>query len=173
MTDTLESGRKFRMLNVIDDCTRECLCIEVSTGFSGHHVKRVLERLCQQLGRPEVIRSDNGTEFTSKAVQNWAKERGIHWHCIEPGKPTQNSHIESFNGKLRDECLNQNYWKDLAAVRKETSECRRDGSEARPHSALYYLPPVEYARRLLTGESLGGNAQRNPSCGMAQSGLSN
>ena len=173
VTDTLGNGRKFRMLNVIDDCTRECLCIEVSTGFSGRHVTRVLERLCQQRGRPEVIRSDNGPEFTSKAVQDWAKERGINWHCIEPGKPTQNSHIESFNGKLRDECLNQNYWRDLAEVRKETSEYRRDYNEERPHSALCYLPPVEYARRLLTGESLGGNAQRNPSCGMAQSGLSN
>ena len=161
------------MLNVIDDCTRECLCIEVSTGFSGRHVTRVLERLCQQRGRPEVIRSDNGPEFTCEAVQDWAKERGIKWDCIEPGKPTQNSHIESFNGKLRDECLNQNYWKDLAEVRKETSEYRRDGSEERPHSSLCYLPPVEYARRLLTGESLGGNAKRNPSCGMAQSGLSN
>ena len=126
VTDTLGNGRKFRMLNVIDDCTRECLCIEVSTGFSGRHVTRVLERLCQQQGRPEVIRSDNGPEFISKAVQDWAKERGINWHCIEPGKPTQNSHIESFNGKLRDECLNQNYWKDLAEVRKETSEYRRD-----------------------------------------------
>ena len=110
---------------------------------------------------------------TSKAVQDWAKERGINWHCIEPGRPTQNSHIESGSGKLRDECLNQNYWKDLAEVRKETSEYRRDYNEERPHSALCYLPPAEYARRLLTGESLGGNAKRNPSCGMAQSGLSN
>ena len=72
------------MLNVIDDCTRECLCIEVSTGFSGRHVTRVLERLCQERGRPEVIRSDNGPEFTGEVVQDWAKERGINWHCIEP-----------------------------------------------------------------------------------------
>ena len=77
------------MLNVIDDCTRECLCIEVSTGYSGHHVKRVFVRLCQQLGRLEVIRADNGSEFTSKAVQDWAEEIDINWRCIDPGKPTQ------------------------------------------------------------------------------------
>jgi len=121
----------------------------------------------------DVVRSDHVPEFTSKAVQDWAKERDINWHCIELGKHTQNSYIESGSGRLCDEFLNQNYWKDLAAVRKETSEYRRDGSEARPHSALCYLPPVEYARRLLTGESLGGNAKRNPSCAVAQPGLSN
>jgi putative transposase len=93
-------------------------------------------------------------------VQDWAKERDINWHCIEPGKPRQNSYIESGSGRLCDEFRNKNYWKDLAEVRKETSEYRQDGSEERPHSALCYLPPVEYARRLLTGESLGGNASR-------------
>ena len=86
MQDSLGSGRKVRLLNVIDDCTRECLCIEVSTGFSGLYVTRVLERLCQQRGCPETIRSDNGTEFVSTDVQRWAKARGIKWHCIEPGR---------------------------------------------------------------------------------------
>jgi transposase InsO family protein len=155
MHDTLGSGRKFRLLNVLDDCTRECLCIEVSTGFSGRHVARVLERLSQERGVPEVIRSDNGSELVSEAVQSWARRRGIRWHCIEPGKPTQNSHIESFNGRLRDECLNQNLWRDLAEVRRETSEYRRDYNEDRPHGALRYLAPAEYARRLLAQESLG------------------
>lgn len=169
MHDTLGNGRKFRLFNVIDDCTRECLCIDVSTGFSGHHVVRVLDRLCLQRGTPEVIRSDNGTEFVCDAVQRWAKQRGIHWHCIEPGKPTQNSHIESFNGRLRDECLNQNLWRDIQEVRRETSEYRRDYNEDRPHGALRYLPPSEYARRLLKGESLGSK-QSHPHA-KAQSGL--
>ena len=115
----------------------------------------------------------HGTEFTSKAVQDWAEERDINWHCIEPGKPTQDSYIESGSGKLRAECLTPDYWKDLTLVRKETSEYRRYYNEERPHSALCYRLPAEYARRLLTGESLGGNAKRNPSCGLAQSGLSN
>jgi putative transposase len=87
MTDSLGSGRRFRMLSVIDDCTRECLCIEVSTGFSGRHVARVLERLCQQRGQPEVIRSDNGPESTSKAVQDWAKERASTCTASSQGSP--------------------------------------------------------------------------------------
>lgn len=155
MHDTLQDGRRFRTLNAIDDCTRECLCIEVSTSFSGPHVTRVLERLCQQHGAPETIRSDNGPELISSAVQSWSQRRKIHWHYIEPGKPTQNSHIESFNGRLRDECLNQNLWRNLAEVRRETEEYRRDYNQQRPHGALCYLPPSEYRRRLLTGESFG------------------
>lgn len=150
MQDSLGSGRKVRLLNVIDDCTRECLCIEVSTGFSGLYVTRVLERLCQHRGRPETIRSDNGTEFVSTDVQRWAKARGIKWHYIEPGKPTQNSHIESFNGKLRDECLNRNLWRDLAEVRRETEQYRTEYNTERPHQALRYLTPSEYAQKLQT-----------------------
>ncbi|HMU39604.1 MAG TPA: IS3 family transposase [Pseudomonadota bacterium] len=152
MQDSLGSGRKVRLLNVIDDCTRECLCIEVSTGFSGLYVTRVLERLCQQRGCPETIRSDNGTEFVSVDVQRWAKARGIQWHCIEPGKPTQNSHIESFNGKLRDECLNRNLWRDIAEVRRETEQYKTEYNTERPHQALRYLTPSEYAQKLQTVE---------------------
>ncbi len=155
MHDTLEDGRCFRLLNVIDDCTRECLCIEVSIGFSGKYVARVLERLCQENGAPEVLRSDNGPEFIGDPVQQWATGRGLRWYCIEPGKPTQNSHIESFNGRLRDECLNQNLWRNLLEVRREISEYRRDYNQERPHGALYYLPPSEYRRRLLTGKGFG------------------
>jgi transposase InsO family protein len=169
MHDVLCDGRRFRLFNVLDDCTRECLCIEVSTGFSGLHVVRVLERLCQQRGAPETIRSDNGPELVSDAVQSWAKRRGITWHCIEPGKPTQNSHIESFNGRLRDECLNENLWRNLQEVRRETSEYRRDYNQARPHGALGYLAPSEYARRLQTGQSLGRT--RAPSHATSLSGL--
>jgi len=156
MHDTLATGRRFRLLNVIDDCTLECLCIESAMSFSGVHVARVLERLCQEHGVPEVIRSDNGPELISEPVQSWAKRRGIRWHCIEPGKPTQNSHIESFNGRFRDECLNQNLWRDLPEVRRETSEYRRDYNQERPHGALCHLPPSEYRRRLLAGQSFGG-----------------
>lgn len=155
MHETLADGRRFRLLNVIDDCTRECLCIEVSGGFSGVHVARVLERLRQQHGAPEVIRSDNGPELCGDEAQGWAKQRGICWHCIEPGKPTQNSHIESFNARLRDECLNQNLWRNLQEVRRETSQYRQDYNQQRPHGALYYLPPSEYRRRLLAGQCFG------------------
>jgi len=152
MQDSLRNGRKVRLLNVIDDCTRECLCIEVSTGFSGLYVTRGLERLCQQRGRPERIRSDNGPEFVSTDVQRWAQDRGIQWHYIEPGKPTQNSHIESFNGKLRDECLNRNLWQDIAEVRREVEQYRTQYNTERPHQALRYLTPSEYAQKLQTVE---------------------
>jgi putative transposase len=110
----------------------------------------VLERLCQHRGRPETIRSDNGTEFVSTDVQRWAKARGIKWHYIEPGKPTQNSHIESFNGKLRDECLNRNLWRDLAEVRREMEQYKTEYNTERPHQALRYLTPSEYAQKLQT-----------------------
>lgn len=152
MQDSLGNGRKVRLLNVIDDCTRECLCIEVSTGFSGLYVTRVLERLCQQRGRPETIRSDNGPVFVSADVQRWAQGRGIKWHYIEPGKPMQNSHIESFNGKLRDECLNRNLWQDIAEVRQETEQYRTQYNTERPNQALRYLTPSEYAQKLQTVE---------------------
>ena len=165
MHETLWNGRKVRLLNVLDDCTRECLCIEVSTGFSGAHVARVLERLCQQRQVPEVIRSDNGPEFTSDAVQSWAKWRGLRWHCIEPDKPTQNSHIERFNGRVRDECLNQNLWRNIEEVRQETAEYRRDYNHVRPHGALGYLSPVEYARRLTQVPIFKENQTQRP-CGM-------
>lgn len=156
MHDVLSDGRRFRLFNVLDDCTRECLCIEVAVGFSGLHVARVLERLRQERGAPETIRSDNGPEFIGEAVQSWAQKRGIQWLCIEPGKPTQNSHIESFNGRLRDECLNENLWRTLQEVRRETSQYRDEYNQRRPHGALGYLPPQEYARRLQTGQGLGG-----------------
>ena len=105
----------------------------------------------------------------SEAVQSWARSRGIQWHCIEPGRPTQNSHIESFNGRLRDECLNQNLWRDLQEVRRETTEYRRDYNEDRPHGALRYLSPSEYARRLQPIDSLG--IRNADSHAMAPTGL--
>lgn len=137
--------------------------------MSGQRVVRVLERLCQERGVPQVIRSDNGPEFISDAVQDWAVRRGIKWHCIERGKPTQNSHIESFNGRVRDECLNQNLWKNQEEVRSETSEFRRDYNQERPHGALGYLSPLEYARRLVAGQNWG--SQTEHSHAKAQSGL--
>ena len=99
--------------------------------------------------------SDNGTELTSMAILRWTQQTRVDWHYIAPGKPTQNAFAESFNGRLRDECLNQNLWRNLQEVRRETSEYRRDYNQERPHGALNYLPPSEYRRRLLTGESLG------------------
>ena len=158
MHDTLRDSRRFRLLTGIDDGTRECLCIEVSVGFSGRHMTRVLERLCQERGCPETIRSVNGPEFVSDAVQDWAQRRGIKWHCIAPGKPTQSSHIESFNGRLRDECLNENWWRNLPEVRCLTKEYQTDHNHRRPRGALRHLTPSEYSHNLATGQKSGREA---------------
>ncbi len=109
MTDALSSGRRFRTLNIVDDYTRECLAIEVDTSLGGVRVVRVLEELKQRRGLPQQIRSDNGPEFLSRAVDQWAYEQGLQWHTIQPGRPMENGYVESFNGRFRDECLNENW----------------------------------------------------------------
>lgn len=103
LSDVFEPGRRFRILAVIDDCTRECLGLIADTSISGQRVARELDRLIRLYGKPKTIVSDNGTEFTSKAILKWQNEQGINWHLIAPGKPTQNAFVESFNGRLRDE----------------------------------------------------------------------
>jgi putative transposase len=110
MSDALSSGRRFRMLNIVDDYTRECLAIEVDTSLSGARVVRVLEELKSRRGLPQQIRSDNGPEFVSRAVDQWAYEQGLRWHTIQPGRPMENGYVESFNGRFRDECLNENWF---------------------------------------------------------------
>ena len=110
MSDTLSSGRRFRTLNIVDDYTRECLAIEVDTSLGGVRVVRVLEELKQRRGLPRQIRSDNGPEFVSRAVDQWAYEQGLQWHTIQPGRPMENGYVESFNGRFRDECLNENWF---------------------------------------------------------------
>jgi len=143
--DELASGRKFRTLNLMDGYTREALAIEVDTSLPGLRVVRVLEQLRERRGTPAAIQVDNGTEFTSRVVDQWAYQQGVALHFIERGKPTQNAFIESFNGKFRDECLNQNWFVDLRDAQDQIEAWRVDYNTVRPHSSLRYLTPEEFA----------------------------
>ena len=141
------------MLAVVDDYTRECLALETDTSLSGRRVARVLEQLRESRGLPERLLTDNGPEFTSRALDAWAYARGVTLQFIEPGKPVQNAYVESFNGKLRDECLNEHWFVSLPEARGIVETWRRDYNEARPHSGLGQLTPAEFAaaRRPLGG----------------------
>ena len=143
--DSLASGRKFRTLNLMDGYTREALWIEVDTSLPGLRVVQVLERVAKERGLPEAIQVDNGPEFVSRAVDQWAYANGVALHFIDPGKPVQNAFIESFNGKFRDECLNQNWHTSLEDARRIIEAWRMDYNTVRPHSSLGYLTPEEYA----------------------------
>jgi putative transposase len=143
--DSLASGRKFRTLNLMDGYTREALWIEVDTSLPGLRVVQVLDRVAQERGLPEAIQVDNGPEFISRAVDQWAYANGVALHFIDPGKPVQNAFIESFNGKFRDECLNQNWYTNLEDARQIIEAWRMDYNTVRPHSSLGYLTPEEYA----------------------------
>ena len=145
--DALANGRRIKCLTIVDDFTRECLDIAVDYGISGGYVARVLEAIGQFRGLPRAIRTDQGPEFTSRALDRWAYGRGVDLKLIAAGKPTQNAYIESFNGKFRDECLNDHYFNTLAHARAVIAEWRRDYNEARPHSAIGRMPPAEFAAR--------------------------
>jgi len=147
MADTLADGRTFRTLNVVDDCTRECVAIEVGRSIPAERLTRLLERLRFERDLPAVLVTDNGPEFTSRALDQWAYERGVELHFIQPGKPTQNAFVESFNGKFRDECLNANWFRSLADAMERIEIWRRDYNSHRPHSSLGNLTPEEFARR--------------------------
>lgn len=143
--DTLSWGRKFRLLTVVDAFSRESLAIEVDTSLSGQRVVRVLERVAQERrGLPDVIVLDNGPELTSRALDQWAYECGVELHFIEPGKPQQNGFIESFNGRLRDECLNEHWFQNLPHARRVIEDWRVDYNVNRPHSSLGNLTPEEF-----------------------------
>ena len=146
--DRLASGRNFRTLNLMDGHTREALWIEVDTSLPGQRVVRVLDWLKQTRGVPGVIQVDNGPEFISQAVDQWAFANGVRLHFIEPGKPVQNAFIESFNGKFRDECLNQNWFASLAEARQVIEAWRLDYNTVRPHSSLGYRTPEEFAAEI-------------------------
>jgi putative transposase len=148
MTDSLATGRRFRALNVLDDYTRECLRIEVDTSLGGERVARVLEELRRQRGGPKGIVVDHGPEFTSQALDRWAYQRGVRLHFIAPGKPEQNAYAESFNGKFRDECLNEHWFADLKEARGKIEGWRQDYNQRRPHSALGYWTPEEFAAQI-------------------------
>lgn len=148
MQDGLADGRTLRILTVIDRYTREALALEVDTSIPGLRVRRVLDRVAAQRGCPEEIHVDNGPEFLGRSVNAWCEEQHVLlWH-IQPGKPAQNGHIESFNGRLRDECLNASWFINLQDARRKIASWHRDYNERRPHSALGYRTPFEFAGSL-------------------------
>jgi putative transposase len=144
VSDTLADGRRFRILCIVDDFSRECLATVVDSSLSGVRVVRELDRISLERITPKVIVSDNGTELTSMAVLRWAADR-LRWHYIQPGKPVQNAFIESFNSKLRDECLNEHVFGSLAEAREIIETWRHDYNYFRPHSSLGALTPKEFA----------------------------
>lgn len=146
MSDSLSDGRKIRLLTIVDDFTRECPAIEVDTSISGLRVVQTLTRIAQRQGLPEAIVIDNGPEFIGKALDEWAYRRGIKLYFIRPGKPSDNAYVESFNGKLRDECLNENWFLTLPQAREIIEAWRVDYNQTRPHSALGNLSPEAFAK---------------------------
>lgn len=145
VSDQLNDGRRFRVLAVVDDCTRENLALIADTSLSGARVVRELTALIAEHGRPKMIVSDNGSEFTSNAILAWAGKARVEWHYIAPGKPMQNAFIESFNGRLRDELLNETLFSSLPHARAMLTLWRADYNTSRPHSNLAWRTPAEYA----------------------------
>jgi putative transposase len=145
VTDSIVTGRRFRALAIVDDYSRECLVIEVDTSLGGARVVSVLERLAETRGLPNVITTDNGPEFTGRALDEWAYRKGVQLNFIRPGKPIENAYAESFIGRLRDECLNENWFMNLKHARHIIEDWRRDYNEVRPHSSLNGMAPMEYA----------------------------
>lgn len=147
--DQLVDGRRFRTFNAVDNFSRECLCIDVEHAFPSKAVTLVLDRVIATRGKPNLIRLDNGTEFTANHFDAWAFTRGIQLDFIAPGKPMQNGFIESFNGRFRDECLNAEWFYTLGQARERISAWRIDYNRNRPHSALEDMAPEQYVARLL------------------------
>jgi putative transposase len=147
MSDALTDGRKFRLLNVLDDFNRESLTVEVDTSLPSLRVLRVLDRLIHERSAPAIIRVDNGPEFISHILQQWCDENKITLHYIQPGRPMQNAYIERNNGSIRRELLNTFLFNSLAEVRIMTEEWRNDYNHERPHKALGYLSPMKYAEQ--------------------------
>lgn len=147
MRDTLADGRVFRTLNIVDDYTRERLAIEVDTSLPGERVVRALEELAAMGRKPLHIVVDNGPEFASRAVDQWAARSGVNLRFIDPGKPMQNAYIESFNGKFRDECLSQHWFVSLEEARNVSEEWRIDYNERQPHRSLRHQTPAEFAAK--------------------------
>jgi putative transposase len=145
VSDCVSSGRVIRMLTMVDDCTRECPAIEVDISLGGLRVCRVLDRVVAERGLPEAIVLDNGPEFRGRALAAWSEERGVRLEFIQPGKPVQNAYVESFNGRLRDECLNANWFTSLNDAKRRIEEWRQDYNQQRPHSSLAYLSPAAFA----------------------------
>ena len=145
--DGLATGRMVRILTVVDAYTRECLALEADFSLGSGRVTRVLERAIAERGRPEQVRSDNGPEFTSRRMIGWAEDWKVGLVNIQPGKPMQNGHVESFNGRLRDECLNTSWFRTLNDVRDTLANWRREYNCERPHSSLDYRTPEEFRQK--------------------------
>lgn len=148
VSDQLASHRRFRILNLVDDFSRELIGQLVSVSISGLQVARFLSQLMEMRNKPHYITCDNGSEFTSKSMFFWAKETNIKLNFIQPGKPTQNAFVESLNGKFRNECLNQHWFRSLSEARYEIDKWREHYNNVRPHSALNYLPPALYVKQV-------------------------
>ena len=147
VSDAFTDGRRFRVLTLVDDHTRECLALVADTSLGGRRVVRELDAVIARRGRPRTVVSDNGTEFTSMAILRWSQDHQIDWHYIAPGKPMQNGFIESFNGSFRDECLNETLFSSLPEARDRIAEWKEDYNNHRPHSSLGNLTPNEFATK--------------------------
>ncbi|AWV05923.1 IS1477 transposase [Lysobacter maris] len=145
VSDALANGRRLKCLTVADDFSHECVDIVVDHGISGAYVVRMLDQAACFRGHPRAVRTDNGPEFTSRAFIAWTQQHGIEHLLIEPGRPMQNGYIESFNGKFRDECLNEHWFTSLAQARDVIADWRRDYNEVRPHSSCGRIPPSQFA----------------------------
>ena len=146
--DRIASGRTVKCLAIVDDATHEAVAIVPEHTIGGDHLTRMLDGICSQRGKPTMIRTDNGAEFTGKAMLTWAYRNGIALRLIEPGKPNQNAYVESFNGRLRDECLNEHWFTSLAHARTVIETWRREYNEERPKKSLGGLTPAQYAKQL-------------------------
>ncbi|SIR80732.1 putative transposase [Pseudacidovorax sp. RU35E] len=145
VSDSLASGRRIKCLTVTDDFSHECVDIAVDHGIGGQYVVRVLDQVARFRGYPQAVRTDQGPEFTSRAFMAWAQAKGVRHILNQPGKPTQNAYIESFNGKFRDECLNEHWFQGLKQARDEIARWRTDYNEVRPHSSCGRMPPAKFA----------------------------
>lgn len=174
-SDRLATGRSLRVLSVVDTFTRECIALEVDTGFAGRRMTRVLDAALTRRAWPQRIRCDNGPEFTSRHFLAWCIERRIDLRHIQPGRPMQNGHVESFHGKLRDECLNTSWFRNLFDARRRIANWKREYNEHRPHSSLRYQTPAEFARSVTSpsifSDNRSGEATSRQPCGLASLGL--
>jgi transposase InsO family protein len=163
MFDREASGRSIKCLVIVDDATHESVAIVADHAIGGDHLTRILDGICAQRGTPVVIRTDNGPEFTGKAMLNWAHRRGIALRLIEPGKPNQNAYVESFNGRFRDECLNEHWFMSLAHARALIEAWRKEYNDERQKRSLGGLTPSQYAKQLAT-RPLTMPADYRPTC---------
>ena len=162
VSDSLSNGRRLKYLTVADDFSHECVDIAVDFGISGEYVTRLLDRAAVFRGYPDMVRTDNGPEFTSRVFMAWAQTHGIRHILIQPGRPMQNGYIESFNGKFRDEHLNESWFETLKQARNAASIWKQDYNQVRPHSSVGRIPPAEFAhlhrqRAANEGESINSN----------------